>query len=56
MQSNQFANQKEIQHIIEGLDSLYNQMLINGKIDVNDIKAFMEPYFARSGYRTGGGV
>lgn len=56
MQKDQFAKQEEIQHIIDGFDSLYNQILENGKVNVEYIKSFIEPYFIRSGYRIEGGV
>ena len=52
----QFAKQEEVQHVITGFENLYNQILANDKVDVEDIKTFIEPYFISSGYRTGGGV
>ena len=56
MLKDQFAKQEEIQHIIDGFEKLYNYMLESGKINIEDIKTFIEPYFVASGYRVGGGV
>ena len=56
MRKNQFATPEEIQHITDGLKNFYNHILAVDRININDLKSFMEPYYTRAGYKLGGGV
>ena len=47
----QVVESNHVQHIIEGIDKLYEHMIKNARIDASEMKAFMEPYFLESGYR-----
>ena len=47
----QFNDKNRIQHVMNGLNTLYNHMVETQRVDVDEIKSFMEPYFAEAGYR-----
>lgn len=47
----QLAEETKIQHVIDGINKLYELMMSNSRIDASEMKTFMEPYFDRAGYR-----
>ena len=47
----QFVDKENIQHLIDGLNKLYEHMVNTNTVDADDIKNFMEPYFEEAGYR-----
>ena len=47
----QFVDKEDIQHVIDGLNKLYEHMVNTNTVDADDIKNFMEPYFEEAGYR-----
>ena len=46
-----FVEQKDINHVIGGLNALYKHMIDTRSVDANQMKNFMERYFTEAGYR-----